>query len=236
MILTKKGKELFSKIEPLIKGILKTESEFLKIRDINFGTYSTMNSKILSKCINQFYEDNKETNINIVNNKIEELISMLDKSEIDIILSKKINEDLYNKNNIKYVKLGNLEEVLITNINSKIKDKTIDINDLKNEIIYIPRNDSPAILNFVKELQNKGINNIKRIDSATMIKILESGNGVGLITKEYITEEIEQNKIVVLKHTFNIETSEIGIYVRKNERFKQLNIFIEILKERFNRV
>lgn len=236
MLLTEKGKKLFNKIEPMINGLLKTESEFLKIRDINFGTYSTMNSKILSECINKYYQKNKEININIINNNLEALISMLDKSEIDILLCKKINEDLYDEKKIKYMKLGYLEEVLIANKNSNLKEKAIDIKDLKDKIIYIPRNDSKTVLTFIKELQKENIKNIKRIDSSTMIKILENGNDVGFITKEYIKEEMEQNKIVILKNNFTIESSEIGIYIRKNEQFKELKDFIEILKSRFNTI
>ena len=61
--LTEKGKELFEKIEPSINILQKTELEFLGLRDINFGTYNTMNSKILSNSINKYYEKNKNTNI-----------------------------------------------------------------------------------------------------------------------------------------------------------------------------
>ena len=236
MLLTKKGQELFYNIEPLINNLLKIECEFLKIRDINFGTYNTMNSKIISECIDRYYQKNKENNINITNNKIEDLISMLDKSKIDILLSKKISDDLYDLQKIKYIKLGHLEEALISNKNSILKEKTLDIKDLKDEIIYIPRNNSTSILNFINDLKKEGLNNIKRIDSSTMIKILQNGTGVGLITKEYIKEEIENNKIVILKTNFNIEASEVGIYIRKNENFKELKEFIEILKERFNKI
>lgn len=233
MILTQKGEELYKKIELSIKSLLEVGAEFLQVRYINFGTYSTMNSKILSECINKYYQKNKETNINITTNKVKELISLLEKSKLDIILSKQIDKNLYNENQIKYIKLGNLEEVLITNKNSKLKEKSIEVKDLKEEIIYIPRNNSKTINNFVAELKKVGIVNIKRIDSSTMIKILEKGEGVGLITKEYIDEELKENKLIILKTKFDIQASEFGIYIRKNENFKQLKDFIEILKERF---
>ena len=210
--------------------------EFLGLRDINFGTYNTMNSKILSDCINKYYEKNKVTNINIMTYDIETLISMMNKSEIDIILSKRINEDLYDTEKIKYQKLGNLEEILITNNNSKLKDKTITYKDLKDEIVYIPRNNSPSIINFVNQLQKEGITNIKKIDSSTMIKILENGNGIGIITKAYVKEELEKEKVKELKTNFNIESSEIGIYSLKNEKFNQLKDFIKILIDKFKTI
>lgn len=210
--------------------------EFLGLRDINFGTYNTMNSKILSDSINKYYEKNKNTNINIMTHNIETLISMMNKSEIDIILSKKINEDLYDSEKIKYQKLGDLEEILITNSNSKFKDKTINYKDLKDEIVYIPRNNSPSIINFVNQLQKEGITNIKKIDSSTMIKILENGNGIGIITKAYVKEELEKEKVRELRTNFNIKSSEIGIYSLKNQNFNQLKDFIKILVDKFKNI
>lgn len=210
--------------------------EFLDLRDINFGTYNTMNSKILSDCINKYYEKNKNTNINIMTHNIETLISMMNKSEIDIILSKKINEDLYDSEKIKYQKLGYLEEILITNNNSKLKDKAINYKDLKDEIVYIPRNNSPSIINFVNQLQKEGITNIKKIDSSTMIKILENGNGIGIITKAYVKEELEKEKVRELRTNFSIESSEIGIYSLKNQNFNQLKDFIKILVDKFKNI
>ena len=210
--------------------------EFLGLRDINFGTYNTMNSKILCDSINKYYEKNKNTNINIMTHNIETLISMMNKSEIDIILSKKINEDLYDSEKIKYQKLGDLEEILITNSNSKFKDKTINYKDLKDEIVYIPRNNSPSIINFVNQLQKEGITNIKKIDSSTMIKILENGNGIGIITKAYVKEELEKEKVRELRTNFNIESSEIGIYSLKNQNSNQLKDFIKILVDKFKNI
>ena len=195
-----------------------------------------MNSKILSDSINKYYEKNKNTNINIMTHNIETLISMMNKSEIDIILSKKINEDLYDSEKIKYQKLGDLEEILITNSNSKFKDKTINYKDLKDEIVYIPRNNSPSIINFVNQLQKEGITNIKKIDSSTMIKILENGNGIGIITKAYVKEELEKEKVRELRTNFNIKSSEIGIYSLKNQNFNQLKDFIKILVDKFKNI
>lgn len=234
MILTEKGKELFKEVEQNVNNLLEIEAKFLGRRDINFGTYNTMISKLLSECINKYYENNKQNKINIINSKIEEMFNMLTNSELDIILSKKVNENLYDNKKIKYVKLGELEEVIITNSKSKLKDKVIDLEDLKEEIIYLPRNDSISIQKFIDMLNKHGVkDNIKRIDSATMIKMLESGTGIGVITKEYIKEDIQIGKILNLKTKFKLDTSEIGIYIRRGNKFKELNEFLEILKIRF---
>lgn len=234
MILTEKGEELFKQIEPNINNLLEIEKTFLNTCSINFGTYNTLISKMISECINKYYKKNRKNKINIINAKIEDMLYMLLNSEIDIVLSKRVSEDLYDNKQIKYIRLGELQEVIITNNNSKLNNRKIDFKDLKDEIIYIPRNNTVSILKFIRQIEKYGFSdNIKRIDSSTMIKLLKKGSGIGIITKEYVKEEIENKKISILETKFNLENSELGIYKRKEYKSKILEEFINLLKQRF---
>lgn len=233
MILTEKGEQLFNEIEASINKLLKAEEKIISNKEINFGTYNTIISKLLSGCINKYYENNSKRKINIINNKIEDMIYMLQNSELDLILSKKIEQE-NNYKKIKYIKLAELEEVIITNNNSILTNKIIEIDDLKDEIIYMPRNNSASLLKIIKRLESQGLkDNIKRIDSSTMLKLLENGQGVGIITKEYIKEELELKKISIVQTKFKLEKSELGLYLRKDNKNKELKIFVDILKKNF---
>lgn len=235
MVLTQKGEELFRNVAPLIEQLLQVEINFFNYRDINFGTYSTMVSKMLSGCIVQYYEKHKNSRINIVNDKIENMFLKLKNAEIDIILTKKIEDNLYDIQKIKYVKLGYLQDVLIVNNNSELINKVNNINDLKDEIIYLPRNNSISTLKFIKKLKENGMEpNIRKIDSSTMIELIKNGEGIGFITKEYVKDEIKEKKIKVLETDFKLELSEYGIYIQKYNKCKELKDFIEILKEVLN--
>lgn len=224
MKLTKKGKELFEMISPSIEILQKAEAIVTNNREINFGTYNTMVSVLLSESISQYYSRNENKKINIINSDIDNMIFKLETTELDIVVSKRIDEKVYDTSKIEYVKLGKLHDVLVTNKNSKLaKKKLVSIDELQDEIIYIPRNESISTTNFIKMIEKS---NIKKIDSATMLKIVEKGEGIGFITKEYI----ENDRVAIIKTDFKIEASEYGIYLNKENNFKELKEFIEILK------
>lgn len=224
MKLTKKGKELFEMISPAIEILQKAEAIVTNNREINFGTYNTMVSVLLSESISQYYSRNENKKINIINSDIDNMIFKLETTELDIVVSKRIDEKVYDTSKIEYVKLGKLHDVLVTNKNSKLaKKKLVSIDELQDEIIYIPRNESISTTNFIKMIEKS---NIKKIDSATMLKIVEKGEGIGFITKEYI----ENDRVAIIKTDFKIEASEYGIYLNKENNFKELKEFIEILK------
>ena len=75
-------------------------------------------------------------------------------------------------------------------------------------------------------------NKVKNITYSTMLQILKGENEIGLATKEYIENEIDLNKITVLKTDFEIEPIEFGMYLNNN-RFKELNTLIKIIKKDF---
>lgn len=224
MKLTKKGKELFDIVSPSIETLIKAETIITNSREINLGTYNALASNILSESILQYYEKAKDKKINIFNSKIDNMFLKLANSEIDLIVSKKVDSNIYDSTKIKYIKLGVLHDVLITNKKSKLATKIISKDDLQKEIIYVPRNESISTSRFIDILSKS---NIKEIDSATMLKIIEKGEGIGFITKEYIGND----EVTILKTDFKLESAEYGIYLNIENNFKELKEFIKILKE-----
>jgi len=231
MELTDKGKKLFSELKPLIYKLERIEENFENNSDIILGTYSTMMSKVLSNCILTYYNKYKNNKIITVNDSINEMFTKLQNGELDLIISKKMDESLYDNKEILFIELGILEDVLIKNTNSKEND-IINWSDINNKIVYIPRNDSLSITNFLSTLEKNNIYPIiKKVDSATMIELIKNSSDIGFITKEYIADEIKAENIKVINlESFN---TEFGIYVKKENRFKELNHFIKILKDNF---
>ena len=79
-------------------------------RYINLGIHAAMldsnfSDNILS-CL-----DKEKTNINIMNYNTDEMLSMLERQELDIAISKK-NPDYYN-GKIEFIKLGELHDILV---------------------------------------------------------------------------------------------------------------------------
>ena len=231
MELSKEGNRLFIEIKDAVKILEDAQNKYIGFRNINLGVHATMLNKIFSKSISEYYQENESIKINIINKDIKEMIYDLENQELDIVLSKKINEKYYDKNKVTYIPLGNLHDILIASNNTKYKNKIITIDELKEAIIYTPRKTSSTTMKFMEKFDIHE-NKVKNITYSTMLQILKGENEIGLATKEYIENEIDLNKITILKTDFEIEPIEFGMYLNNN-RFKELNTLIKIIKKDF---
>lgn len=234
MELTKKGKELFDEIEQPITTIFNAERKFTSSRNINLGSHVTMLSRMFGKCIAEYYNINPNSQIEVTNETFNDMLNMLENQKLDIVLSKKVDESVYNTNKIDFIKLGLLHDIFVINTNSKYKDKIFTKEQLAKEKIYAPKKTSITSINLMKELNlTDEMDNIKNITYTTMLGILKNEDGIGVITKEYIKEELKENKLAILKTDFEFKPMEFGIYINKENKFKELKDLIKIMKNEF---
>ena len=192
MELTDKGRELYKEVgEPIIK-IYNAERKFRSSRNINLGSHVTMLSRMFGKCIAEYYKLNPTSQIEVTNETFNDMLNMLENQKLDIVLSKKVDESVYNTNKIEFIKLGLLHDIFVINTNSKYKDKVFNKKELAKEKIYTPKRTSITTINLMKELNlTDGMENIKNITYTTMLGILKTEDSIGLITKEYIKDELK---------------------------------------------
>ena len=237
MELTDKGRELYKEVgEPIIK-IYNAERKFRSSRNINLGSHVTMLSRMFGKCIAEYYKLNPTSQIEVTNETFNDMLNMLENQKLDIVLSKKVDESVYNTNKIEFIKLGLLHDIFVINTNSKYKDKVFNKKELAKEKIYTPKRTSITTINLMKELNlTDGMENIKNITYTTMLGILKTEDSIGLITKEYIKDELKENKLAILKTYFEFDPMEFGIYINKENKFKELKDLIKIMKNEFLQV
>ena len=232
--LTKQGLELYEDIKDSVDVLINEENKYLKIKDINLGIHSTILNKIFSDCMSEYYIKNTNSKINVLNQDNEQMLLELKNGELDIIFSKKIYTKTNDKN-IKFIKLGEWNEVLIANQNYKLKDKQMTLEDIKNTTIYMPKRTSETSHNFFKSLNCKyeDFKDIKHATYKTITEIIKNNDGVGLVTKEFVEEEIKKHNLCILNTQFHIKPIEFGIYIHRERKFKELNTFIQIIEKHF---
>lgn len=237
MELTDKGRELYKEVgEPIIK-IYNAERKFRSSRNINLGSHVTMLSRMFGKCIADYYELNPNSQIEVTNETFNDMLNMLENQKLDIVLSKKVDESVYNTNKIEFIKLGLLHDIFVINTNSRYKDIVFSKEKLAQEKIYAPKKTSLTSINLMKELKlTADTENIKNITYTTMLGILKTEDSIGIITKEYIKDELEGNKLAILKTDFEFEPMEFGIYINTENKFKELKDLIKIMKKEFLQV
>lgn len=237
MELTDKGRELYKEVSESILKIYKAEERVRSNRNIHLGSHVTMLSRMFGKCIADYYELNPNSQIEVTNETFNDMLNMLENQKLDIVLSKKVDESVYNTNKIEFIKLGLLHDIFVINTNSRYKDIVFSKEKLAQEKIYVPKKTSLTSINLMKELKlTADTENIKNITYTTMLGILKTEDSIGIITKEYIKDELEENKLAILKTDFEFEPMEFGIYINTENKFKELKDLIKIMKKEFLQV
>ena len=232
MILKENGKKLYSQIKEAIEILSKSDSIFNTHKEIKLGVHVNMPSRIYNNGISKFYEKNNNNIINIFKLNAKSIFSMLEKQEIDIAFSKKYSDELYDTSKIKFIEIGELHDVFVVNSNSQYLNKKISKSDLKDITIYTLKKFSSAYQNLIKELEYTKDDkiNIENIDYTGIMELLKFRDIIAVITKEYIEEKLENNELCLLDVGFSLAPAKYGVYYNTNNKYKELNYFIENLK------
>lgn len=236
MELTDAGKKLYNEISTTIDKLVEIDKKYSSSKEIIFGTYATMLSRVLSGSIAEFYAENKDAKIITVTDNSKVLNFPRNCEDFDIAVLKKYPETEYDEKKYQFISLGKCDYVLVANNKSDLcKKKKVTFDDLNNRIIYIPRGDNKSTKILKKAIEDRKINaEIKRIDSLSMVQILEKYKDcVGEANCLYLEKEIENNDVTVLNTNFKIPSTEFGIYYRKDNSSAELKKLIKIIKKRF---
>ena len=228
--LTEIGKKIYNEIKEPLVVLEKIESKYGNQKNINLGTHVTVFNKILGKNLAQYCKKYSNVKVNIDRSDLPDLFLKLENQKIDIIVSKK--DENYTNDNIEFIKLTDLHDILIVNSEYNKFKKIVTLDDLKDKIIYMPRKSSITTINFfesIKNLTNNSIN-YNNINYRTMLEMLKYDNNIGLVTKEAVLDEIERKEFDELNTEFKIKPVEYGIYVNNKNRFKELNNLIKELE------
>lgn len=231
LMLTEIGLNLYNDIKDSVQLLDRMYNKYGKARCINLDAHAIFLKKIFNKSLINYYNIFPQIKINIQDENILESMSKLSSGEIDIILSKKHSLKLDDK--IDYIKLGELHDIFVVNKNSNYKNTFIDENTLYELPFYTPSKNSGTTKHFFEEttLQIQKFKNITYTEHGLLIDLLTNTDVIALITKEFIQEELNTGEFIQLKTNITISPIEYGIYINKNNTFKELNDFIKIIKE-----
>lgn len=228
--LTEMGLELYESLKNPINEIIKIDNNFSKEKTVNIGSHNHLLNIIFGECINKFYLEYSNINLNLKCLETNEMLEMLENRELDIVFSKKVNN--FKLDDLEYLHIGFLNDIFIANKNSNFANKIVYKEDLENTTIYVPRKYSQTATRLVSLLNNKKLN-LKNSSYNTILELASKSNSIGLITKEYIDyAKLEKYNLIELKTELNFEPVEFGVYF-KADRKKEVNFLIKIIKENF---
>lgn len=228
--LTVDGKNLYEKLKNPIEQLNRINEQIGKEKCINIGTHNHMGSCIFGNVINQYCLEYPNVNLNLICEETSEMMEMLQNKKLDIVFSKKNNQDILN--GIQYIKLGYLHDVIIASKESIFASESLTFENIENQIIYVPRIYAQSVERIKQVTKNINIK-FKNSSYKTILELASSGKTLGLITREYVDKsDYEKFNLIEIKTTLELGKVEFGIYINSNKS-KELNNLIKMIKEYF---
>lgn len=236
VVLNEYGEKIYLKIKQALTLIDESEKELSNLTKeykgtIKIGISTSLTKKYLLPILKEFHKLYPNIIIDINTNPTKELIKELKTGTIDLIISKfPKNTDL----DLNYNVLGKTKYIFVSsNKYKELKNKKVNINDLINYPILLqktPSNSRNSIDNYLKENNIKIEPKMNIASSNLLVDFISLGYGIGYVTKLYIEEELNNNKLFEIKTIPDTEYIEYGLITLKNNVMSSIcNIFIDYL-------
>ncbi len=217
VILTTEGENIYNDIKNGLNSFLIAEK---KIKDnidiikgtIRIGVSTTLAKKYLMPYINSFHKAYPGINFEISTDPTNILKENLKKGNLDFIIAKfplKIIDDF------KYEQIGTMQDIFIASKEySELINKKLNIKDLLNYQFILQRQPSSSrdyIDNYCYNNHIK-LKSIMEVASANLlIEFVKIGYGIGVVTKEYVLDELKKKEVFELDVSPKIIERKFGL-------------------------
>lgn len=234
--LTNAGELLFNKIKKAMELIISGEEDITSLNNMEYGTINigagnTIMQRYLMPYIKEFHE--LYPNINVIVHTIvtPELIKRAQIGLVDIVFTHLPNDV---PNGFNTIKLKKLHDILVVNKNSKYKNQIINKKDLNNLPLILLPFDASNRKNFNKFCisNNIVINPLMEIGNDLIIEDCAlNGLGVGLVVKEYVQNNLDNNKLFELNTSFKLPEKDLVCLIESTRMNNIIiNNFLNLLK------
>lgn len=234
--LSEAGLLIFDKVKNAIMLIENAENEISSFKKLNFGYINIGASKtilheFLMKYITEFHKEFPNIVIRVYTDKTSLLIKKSKIGLIDIIFTNLDDNDYSDFENVRLIKINDC--LAVNESYSNLKDKVISNNELE-ELPFILLTKGATSRNIFDNVCNKNdirINPIMEFGSNSLVKEFTlSGFGVGLLTEEFVKDEIKSGKLIKLNTKLNLGSKYIGMLYTKESINYAAKEFISHIK------
>lgn len=228
--LTERGRKLYEKLKKPIEELNKIDVQVRKEKEVNIGTHNHMGGIIFGNAINQYTLKYPDVNLNLINEEIDDLLIKLKNEELDIVFAKKYDDDIPEE--LRFIKMGEMHDAFIVNKSSDMANQVFTFDNLKDKVIYIPREYEQTTKRIRALTKNSNLN-LKSSNYRSIVRLIKEGMVIGVVTAEYLYDwEWKEFNLAEVKNEIGLGKMEFGIYLN-SKKFKELNNLIDIIKSCF---
>ncbi len=217
VLLTDEGKILFDYVKKGIDSISNGESALTNLKNldsgiIRIGASTTVSRHVLMPYLEYFHNEYPKIDIQIVNNLTDNLIKDLRNGNLDVLL---LNLPMEESKDIKIIPVESVQDIFVGN--KKYYDLTkghVKLDELNKYPLLFqksPSNTRNFLNNFLKDNDTKLIPKLEVVSYNLIMDLVKSGFGIGYATKEFITDDLNSNKLYEIKVTPKMPKRYIGL-------------------------
>lgn len=220
--LTDEGRVFFDYIKTGIESFKNGENMLTNLKDlstgsIRIGASTTVSEHVLMPHLEKFHEKYPNIEIEIVNALTEDLLTYLRNGSLDMLV---LNMPMEHAKDIQIINCMDVQDIFVGN--KKFFNETkgsIALKDLENYPLLFqksPSNTRDYLDNYLKS-NNTSLHPKMEIVSYNLImQFVKSGFGIGYATKEFIKDDLKNNKLYEIKVTPEVPKRYIGIVTLKS--------------------
>jgi len=229
VILTNEGEELYKYIKEGINYFINGTNKITDLKNldsgvIRIGASTSLTENYLMKYITKFHRLHPNIDIKIVNNLSENLLKDLRNGNIDIVVGCKFKEN----KDLKFNHLFDTDYIFISN-------RCINNCDILKESLILQTKPSVLRSRFDDYLKENGISaNIvmEVVSHKLVVELVRAGLGIGVVVKEYVKNELNNNELYEINTNINIGKREVGYIIKDNYiKTYALKEFIRIISK-----
>ncbi len=236
--LTEEGKMFYEKITNAMELIDNAEKSLMEMINmecgyINIGISNTLTRNFLLKYLKEFHKLYPKIKIKIFTNPTSELLIKARNGIIDFII---LNLPYNIPNDFSIKKLKAIQDCFVANSNyNYLKGKTISLNDLSNYPLILMSKGSNTRY-FLDEFclaNNITLTPEMELASYSLVThFTKIGLGIGLVTKNFIKEELKKGELFEIDTIPKLNKRYIGLTYLKNKPLSHsAKKFLQIIED-----
>ena len=223
VFLTEEGKEFYNYIKHAIEYIHSAENKFTDLINlesgvIRIGISTTLAREFLMPYLEEFHNTYPNISIEIITDIATVLIPKLRNGLIDVVILNLNGMESYE--DIEFTKCRELHDVFVVGKAFKnLTNKKMSFKELNNYplILQSKTANTRKFLDNVMSKNNVVLKpNIELASYSLVVQFTKIGFGIGYVTLEYISKELENDELFILDLEEKIPSRFVGIGLSKN--------------------
>ena len=231
VILTDEGNELYKYVKEGMSYFVNGYNTVSSLKNLNsgvlkIGASTSVTEHFLMPFLKEFHRLYPNVEVKIVNLLTEVLIKELRNGNVDIVIGSNNNID----KDLDFHVISEINDIFVSN--KKIK---LDVDELFKEKIIIQTAPSVSRNSFNEVIKKNNINftpYMEVVSHHLVTELVKTGMGIGVVTKEYVLEDLKNNNLYEVDVNFLLPTRKLGYTLPKNTiPSYRVKAFIELLKK-----